>query len=345
MSTRRSTLGTLAAAALMATALQTPALADGGTQMSGDIVKIYLDALPTSNLAVNAGGASRPGMAYPEAAWYLTQGSTSAEVLWRLDFRGSFGGGDACKPSLRVDGRDLYSGPAKSVPLFDTVLDQHALLAVSSIIGEYTSQFSVDCGLRGTATWTMPLFVIPSVPPDGEAGVSVNASAEFTNSPQVRIQIGWDDLVDKVKVSNDGGFPAVKAKEFRLEADGFVEWALVDLGNERLPKTVYVKLHHPVDGWSKTYTDDIILDTVKPQVLSASLSGSGAATLAGPRVLRVKARDNKSGLASIQVSAGKPKKKAKVLKFRKSVPAPKSGQVFVRVRDGAGNWSRWRAAG
>ncbi len=101
------------------------------------------------------------------------------------------------------------------------------------------------------------------------------------------------------------------------------------------------------NGWQKqTYTDDIILDTVKPQVVSATVGGSGGATLtAAKRTLRVKAKDNKSGIASMQISTGKPKKKAKVVKFRKAVRFSGSGEVFVRVRDGAGNWSAWRTAG
>jgi hypothetical protein len=194
------------------------------------------------------------------------------------------------------------------------------------------------------------LVITPSPPPGRDPGVSIEDGADYTNSSRVNLYLGWEkgQAFDKVKVSNDGGFAPSKTKEFDLTSSGPISWQLVDLGKERLPKTVYLKFRvasAPQYWYPQVYTDDIILDTVKPQVLSASMSGSGAATLAGPRMVRVKARDNRSGLASVQVSAGKPNKKAKVRKFRKSVPAPKSSRVFVRVRDGAGNWSKWKVAG
>jgi hypothetical protein len=124
-----------------------------------------------------------------------------------------------------------------------------------------------------------------------------------------------------------------------------IDWRLVVRGNERLPKTVYVRYGYR-GGWEtrSSNTHDIVLDTVVPQILTGSLQGPSSLAAAS-RTLRVKAKDNRSGLASIQVSGGKPNKKAKVRKFRKSVPAPKSSKVFVRVRDGAGNWSKWRSAG
>lgn len=216
--------------------------------------------------------------------------------------------------------------------------------------GLKSASFSIDCGTAGKASWSTPVTVLPAPLEGREPGVSIEDGANFTNSTAVQLHLGWEkgQLFDAVKVSNDGGFAPSKTKEFPLTSTDPIPWKLVDLGNERLPKTVYVKFRiagTPTFWQPVTYTDDIILDTVKPQVLSATLSGSAAAALAGPRMVRVKAKDNKSGLASIQVSAGKPKKSAKVLRFRKAVPAPKSGRVFVRVRDGAGNWSPWRSAG
>ncbi len=205
----------------------------------------------------------------------------------------------------------------------------------------------VDCGALGTARWTRPYTVVPDSPQGRDPGVSINDGADFTNDPDVKLHLGWKVWpLDKVKVSNDGGFAPSKTRVFDLVNGEPIPWRLVVLGNERLPKTVYVRFHSPSagGGWQpETFTDDIVLDTVVPQILSVTLLAPGAASLAASRrSLRIKAKDNRSGVKSVQISSGKPRKKAKVVKYRKAVPAPGSGRLYVRVRDGAGNWSRWR---
>jgi hypothetical protein len=210
-----------------------------------------------------------------------------------------------------------------------------------------TASFAVDCGGVGTARWTIPHTVVPDSPAGRDTGVSIDDGADFTNNPDVLLHLGWKAWpIDKVKVSNDGGFAPSKTRVFDLTSGDPLPWRLVVLGNERLPKTVYVRFHSPSRGagWDQiTYSDDIVLDTVVPQILSLTITQPGATSLASSRrTLRVKAKDNRSGVQSIQISKGKPRKKAKVVKYRKAVAAPGSGRLFVRVRDGAGNWSKWR---
>lgn len=213
-----------------------------------------------------------------------------------------------------------------------------------------TANFAVDCGQDGSASWSRALDVLPAPPEERDPGLSIDNGAEYTNSTKVRLFLGWEkgQLYDEVKVSNDGGFAKTRPKEFELTSSDPIPWELVSSGSERLPKTVYIKYRvgsYPAYWVDKIYTDDIILDTIKPEVVSASLGGSGLTALAASaRTVRVRARDNKSGIASMQISTRKPKKKAKVVKFRKSAKVATSGRVFVRVRDGAGNWSKWRSA-
>lgn len=225
-------------------------------------------------------------------------------------------------------------------------LDLTALERALAIPQRGNASYHVDCGEVGSARWTAPYRVLPASPAGREIGLSIDDGADFTNSPDVKLNLGWRGLVDKVKVSNDGGFAPSKTRVLEIENSDPLSWRLVVLGSERLPKTVYVRFHGPGlgNGWDTvTYTDDIVLDTVKPEIVSASLGSAGAAVLAAKgRTLRVKARDNKSGIRSMQVSKGKPRKKAKVLKYRKTVSVARSGRLFVRVRDGAGNWSKWK---
>lgn len=296
----------------------------------------------------------------PAQSWVLEQGWTRSSFDWEL--AGSGGMSIlTCTPEVRLAGT-LASQPGPFTYRAQGVggqsqwvtygmsqpLDQAVVSDFTSTPGTKDASYRLDCGADGLVSWSTPVVVVPAPPADRDPGVSIEDGADYVNTRRVTLYLGWErgNHIDRVKVSNDGGFAPSKSKEFELTGSDPITWDLVDLGNERLPKTVYVKYRvgsYPQRWDTRIYTDDIILDTIKPVVVSASLSGSGAATLAGPRMVRVKAKDNKSGLASIQVSAGKPRKSAKVLKYRTSVPAPKSSRVFVRVRDGAGKWSKWRS--
>ena len=70
-----------------------------------------------------------------------------------------------------------------------------------------------------------------------------------------------------------------------------------------------------------------------------------AARRGRPVVVRVKARDRTSGVSAMQIASAK-SPGAKVLPFRAQARAVVAGsRTWVRVRDGAGNWSGWRRAG
>ena len=143
--------------------------------------------------------------------------------------------------------------------------------------------------------------------------------------------------------SNDGGFlsPAVFVPNTEIP------WKLDSSGPERLPKTIYVRFLLGAIT-SQTYQDDIILDEVPPKVDQASVapaaSASGAVVIARSKAwrIKVKARDTNSGVAKVQVTTNK-KKPGPLLKYKRkftvrSAKKPK----FLRARDRAGNYSKWR---
>src|SRR6185312_7296172 len=116
----------------------------------------------------------------------------------------------------------------------------------------------------------------------------------------------------------------------------------------RLPKTVYVRfLPNLIAGL--TFTDDIILDETPPKVVSATLvaaptTSSTAARTAAARkwTVKVKATDKTSGVASVQVTANK-RKPGKLLKYKKKLTVKSATRPrFIRARDRAKNYSRWR---
>lgn len=166
-------------------------------------------------------------------------------------------------------------------------------------------------------------------------GVSIDGGALYTSTPDVTLNLVYPPSTTGVVMSNDGGFLNALA----LDPSPRMRWQLASTGSERLPKTVYVRfLAGPFV--TDSYSDDIVLDETRPAVTAAVVRASGAR-----RIVRVRARDNASGVAAIQVCVGA---RASRDRFRQWVGGPlvvaRSGTIWIRVRDGAGNVSRWRAA-
>jgi hypothetical protein len=191
-------------------------------------------------------------------------------------------------------------------------------------------------GVGRTATATRSVRV--NDPPGAPRlyGVSVNQGALFTNSREVTLNLSYPRSTTGVVMSNDGGFLDALA----LDPSPRLRWRLASSGPERLPKTVYVRfLAGPFV--TDSYSDDIVLDETEPSVLTATARGARAS--ASRRVVRIRARDNASGISGMQVSLGA---RATRRRFRPFTSGPVvirgRGRIWVRVRDGAGNVSAWR---
>lgn len=180
-------------------------------------------------------------------------------------------------------------------------------------------------------------------------GVSINKGDPYTDDPKITLNLNLPACVDSVLISNDGGFKNAVQKAAKKS----VGWTLDDSVSGRNTKIVYVRpLGADIDA-SKTFIDDVILDTQAPSLGQVSVSGSGAgatATLtAGNEQARYRVRseatDKLSGVKILQVAPVKKATKGTRVKYAKSVKVAmkSSHRVFVRVRDGAGNWTKWRA--
>jgi len=202
-----------------------------------------------------------------------------------------------------------------------------------------------------TRTWVLALGVAVAPAPYGEfSGVSINEGAGSVNTTSVDLNLSWDGMPDRVAISNDGGFGPGQTQVRKLTRNTEV-WGLNSSGDERLPKTVYVRFHTDA-GWSPTYTDDIILDTVPPNVTTVATT-TNTVTLArvttqvtrAKRVrVRLNASDNRTGVKALQWKAalkGRPHARKYGSRFTVYVPTSAKA-LYVRVRDGAGNWSRWK---
>lgn len=174
-------------------------------------------------------------------------------------------------------------------------------------------------------------------------GVSIDCGARFTEKPAVVLCIQPPEGAERMVVSNDGGFTGTTAVPVARRS----AWMLDSTGPTRLPKTVYIRFEGPGVNREVTYTDDIILDETKPEVVSSELvpvAGEAARVSRPVRyVLRVRARDSQSAIARLRIAIGDRALPPQDFANRVVLPT-RSKEVRVRVRDRAGNWSGWRAA-
>lgn len=176
--------------------------------------------------------------------------------------------------------------------------------------------------------------------------MTINNGALYTNDPDVTLCVIPPSWASSLRVANDGGFGAAKT----LPVRSTIRWRLAESGRERLPKTVYLRFGND----TQTFTDDIILDQTNPTVASATLtrpratSSAAVVATAASRSrtfgVRVGAKDATSGVAKVQFAVRSKRHPSTLRKFKrisryKGARAPK----YVRVRDRAGNYSRWRS--
>jgi len=190
--------------------------------------------------------------------------------------------------------------------------------------------------------------VLPD-PPAGEPGVSINDGTAATNSKKVTLSLVWPAYASEARISNDGGFAASKTQVVPL-SEG-IAWEIDDSVKGLYTKVVYVRFNGIGIDTTKTYQDDIILDTTAPTIQSST------AVVASDAVqLSVKAIDDITGVDSIEVQGS-----TKVIKvgYSTSVSIPLSDlgvsaaavrtlaskEIRFRVADGASNWTAWTSVG
>ncbi|MFZ9697629.1 MAG: hypothetical protein ACO3C5_08355, partial [Ilumatobacteraceae bacterium] len=201
-------------------------------------------------------------------------------------------------------------------------------------------------------------------------GVSINDGEEFTSSQKVTVTVVGPSTAVKAILSNDGGFKTSETFDLVNNA-AEIPWQLQSSKQGTFTKIVYVKYVSRFGSQSTPYTDDIILDTTKPVMTTATATATtptgSAVQVARVSVmaktkknggvrLSLRGTDTVSGIGTIEVrtSARKPAAKVKVSRIKgKADGKPRvASQVVslkttakrlqVRVLDRAGNASAWR---
>ena len=190
-----------------------------------------------------------------------------------------------------------------------------------------------------------------------DPGVSILDSLAYTNSKAVTLNLVWPRGATEARISNDGGFSRSKTSKVSLAA--IINWNLDDSRAGAYTKIVYVRFNGTGIDTTKTYSDDIILDTAAPDLLGLAATSSSVDPAAvsvsslqvkktnGVRIV-VRAYDRLSGIGFIEVRS---KPTGKLTKIKYSQPKSKSETIHVRttakklqvrVADRAGNRSGWR---
>ena len=212
----------------------------------------------------------------------------------------------------------------------------------------YTAPGTVNTALRVTdstgasAVARVALVVTDPSALGTQVGVSIKKGAQYTNTPDVTLTIVAPPSATALLLSNDGGFAGALPQPVAATA----RWKLDSSGPERLPKTVYLRFLTGTFA-SPNFTDDIILDERPPVVNSAAVAGAPAASGARAAALRryrlrIRATDTNSGVGHVQVTSNK-RRPGKLIRYRRKLTVRAASRPkFLRARDRAGNFSRWK---
>jgi hypothetical protein len=229
------------------------------------------------------------------------------------------------------DGRDGWRGVGEAASLTFSPDFRHLYVAGGSVEG----QSAIVTAERDPATGHLSFRSALVKPLPKDLGMQINGGADYTRSRYVelsfaRLPPGLTGF-DQVLVSNDGGFRDSVLLDNSQSLTH--RWRLATTGPEQLPKTVYAG--SPFGLVSRA---SIVLDERPPAIVSARRA---RASKRRDRV-RVRVRDRVSGVSRIQVTTSR-RKPGKWRRYSgRTRYRVRRRTVFVRVRDRAGNRSRWK---
>lgn len=225
------------------------------------------------------------------------------------------------------------------------------------LVGTYTIRVQVTTpdGSTDSASVSVVTYLAP---PPGEIGLSINGGNPYTNTKNVTLDVVWPSFATGMRASNDGGFRRNLTE--RRSLSGQQSWTLDDRVKGQFTKIVYIRFNGRNIDATRTYSDDIIFDNTAPAVMSASAklvgktAGSTRAlsvemqnSISRSYLIQARAKDNRSGLGSVQVTHKKSDPRVVKRTFSQKVlvnietPKPLKW-LWLRVEDRAGNWSSWR---
>lgn len=248
----------------------------------------------------------------------------------------------------------LQASSSSTLPVTFSSVTQSVCTVAGAIVsllneGDCTIVASQD----GSALWdpapsVSRTFKVFLSPPGSNTGISISGGKPFSNSKNVFLEINWPEFASAVRLSNDGGFGNAVTVTKRLSPT--TTWELDDSVKGVYTKVVYARFVGEGIDATKTFSDDIILDTTAPSINSASASlGSGSVKLG------LLATDDISGLDKVEVKTGSQivsreygtnltlnTKELTITTASALVRKLSMPKIEVRISDKAGNWSAFK---
>jgi len=185
-------------------------------------------------------------------------------------------------------------------------------------------------------------------------GIAINNDAEETTSATVDIFINPPTAAVAYRISNNSNFRNAKV----FEPASPIKWELLASDEPEVERTVYVQVYF-ANGQVMVFEDSItlitdvevpdddapIIEALRSTRVAASATAS-TSTSRSTSALSITVRDRRSGVTRIEMKAGSRTIVAKVDAARRgtySLNVPKGVKtVRVRLRDAAGNYSKWK---
>lgn len=166
--------------------------------------------------------------------------------------------------------------------------------------------------------------------------MTIDDGALFTNDLDVEVAIEPPIGTFSLRLSNTAGdFTGAPALRYGPGHERRFPWRLDPGATNLSVKRVHARFTPAGRTTPPDLFDDIVLDQRPPQILSARIRGSR---------LKLRARDNRSGVKRVQVTADR-RKPGRARGYERSLKiSASSDKVYIRVFDGAGNRSGWRSA-
>jgi hypothetical protein len=304
-----------------------------GIPASSHPTAVVVPLVPTSSQAPTITGTAVEGNALTASAVTWTNTPTSTSYQWE----DCDSAGQNCSA--------ISGATAKSYTLAATDIAKRVLVEETA-----TNAGGTSAPVTSAATG--------AVPESGPVGLEIDNGDYATNNPNVTVQAVWPVGTKSILISNNGGF---RTDAQTVAPASTITWKLEQTGNDRLPKTVYLRFLG-VGQDDINFTDDIILDETAPTIQSASVSGAGASRARAARAhrargyrLHLKATDKLVGLCEVAVSGKRSSRSADLLplascKKRGLVRVSRAFAVklsstprYVRALNSAGDWSGWFA--
>ena len=180
-------------------------------------------------------------------------------------------------------------------------------------------------------TYTWDVF-IPTTPPPGPVGITIDGGATWIASSSAVIDIIWPAGTRYIELSNDAGFATVTRHAITTQ----LAWDLLPGSGQR---TVYARFLDVAAAQISTSQDAVGVDPTAPGISAIEATWSGAGTV----LVTPTMSDTDSGVASWQATTDPANPGAVIGVGTRSatIAAAAGATIYVRAIDGAGNVSAW----